>query len=700
MRAFGVWVIFCVVLATNPCHAARPMAAGGTFHSYVLVQDGTVRAAGVNGFGELGDGTNTASSTFVTVSTANVHDIVQIAAGNGHGLALRRDGTVWAWGPNGSGQLGNGTTTNSNVPVQVTAPGFAGIVAIAASGSSSYAIDGAGRVWVWGANFAGQLGDGTTTDRPTPAKLTGIASVVALAPASTSMLALVSDGTLRAWGGNSGGQLGNGNTTNQLQPVVSQPALTGVVRIAATNLAAYAVLADGSVWAWGSNGNHQLGDGTTTSSLTPVTVKTGAAANLGCVAEISGNEYGAVVTDCAGDVYVWGRPTQSACLGTSSTQYAYATRAVGLAGVAGAFGQVGDPSANGRTWTYTQNGSVVGGFRVCGYNGNGQLGTGDTTERSTPFLVASLAPGSKLGRRTNFRNSNSRADVFWRNADGTNIVWDYIGTSPTSYVTSVPPGVETTWTAIGTGDITGDAISDVVWFEPASGQVAIWIMGGPSTIASTTFPASVGAGSGWQIQGVGDMDGDSFADILWRNTSTGEVLVWYMKSNGTIDQAISYGVIPTSYQIRGLADVDGDWIKDIVWFQPSTGQVVLWKMNPGGSFTASFPASVGAGSGWDIYKVGDFDGDGREDLFWRRTDGSTAIWYLNGPRVATAQFLDGVPLADWSMQAIGDYDGDGREDVLWLSNSGGVLRWRMQGRFIDKVPESVVGVGSGWSSVQ
>jgi len=163
---------------------------------------------------------------------------------------------------------------------------------------------------------------------------------------------------------------------------------------------------------------------------------------------------------------------------------------------------------------------------------------------------------------------------------------------------------------------------------------------------------------------------------------------------------VSYGVIPLSYQVRALADVDGDWIKDIVWFQPSTGQVVIWNMHPGGGFTGWFPANVGPGSGWDIYKVGDYDGDGREDLFWRRTDGTTAVWYMNGPNIASVQFLEGVPLAEWSMPAIGDYDGDGREDVLWLSSAGTVIRWRMQGRFVDKIVEPVVGVGGGWASVQ
>src|SRR5207249_12033972 len=134
----------CLVL--NDAHAARPVAAGGPFHSYILLQTGVVLAAGVNGVGELGNGTNNPSDSFVTVTSTNVNHIVQIAAGSSHGLALRADGTVWAWGGNGAGQLGDGSTTNSNVPVQVTAIGFGNIVAVAASSQSSYAIDSTGHL--------------------------------------------------------------------------------------------------------------------------------------------------------------------------------------------------------------------------------------------------------------------------------------------------------------------------------------------------------------------------------------------------------------------------------------------------------------------------------------------------------------------------------------------------------------------------
>jgi hypothetical protein len=123
-------------------------------------------------------------------------------------------------------------------------------------------------------------------------------------------------------------------------------------------------------------------------------------------------------------------------------------------------------------------------------------------------------------------------------------------------------------------------------------------------------------------------------------------------------------------------------------------------MHRGGTYTAWFPGGVGASSGWDIDKAGDFDGDGREDLFFRNASGATAVWYMAGPSVTAAQFLDGVPLADWSMQAIGDYDGDGRDDILWLSTDGQVVRWGMQGRGVDKLFEGVTGLGTGWQSIQ
>ena len=697
-----VWGI--ALLAPLDAWATRPMLAGGAGTSYLLRQDGTVLATGINGSGQLGNGNNVDTTRFVPVQGADAHDIVQIASGNSHAIALRADGSVWAWGGNGLGELGNGIVASANVPMRVTAPDFGRIVTVAAAYHSSYAIDDTGHVWVWGYNANGQLGDGTTVNRTTPARLTGVSNVLQIATDGLSVYALLVDGTLRSWGDNTVGQLGTGDSDNRLLPAVSQPSLANVVGVAATYQAAYALLADGTVRAWGGGLPSTLGNGTSAPSLAPVTVQTADKAPLRCVAELAGNASGAMATDCAGRVYVWGDLGAANCLGPDSTSHSFATPIFNVSGAAGVFGQLGNPIQFPRTWIYRADlgpdPGLEGALTVCGANDFGMLGTGDTAPRTSPQLMTfdTSGPGSKAGRRTNFRNEPSAADVFWRNSDGTNVIWDYTGGATPGFDVFVAPGAGTSWVAKGTGDVTGDSISDVVWFEPATGQVAIWIMRGPGLLGSVVFPRSVGAGSHLDIQGIGDLDGDGNADILWRNTQTGELIVWYMASDGSVSETLSYGNVPLSYQVRALADVDGDWIKDIVWFEAATGQVAIWNMHRGGTYTAWFPG--GAGSGWDIYKAGDFDADGREDLFFRNADGTTAIWYMAGPSIVVAQFLVGVPLGEWSMQAVGDYDGDGRDDILWLSSGGQVVRWRMQGRGVDKIAEGVTGIGNGWQSVQ
>ena len=198
--------------------------AAGNAHSLALKPDGTVLAWGGNVLGQLGDSTTTQRRTLVQVSGLGAGSgVIAIAAGASHSLALKFDGTVLAWGSNVTGQLGDGTTTPRLTPLQVFGLGpDSGVVAIAAGGGHSLALKADGTVLAWGLNANGQLGDGTLTRRLTPVPVSGLgpgSGVEAIAAGITHSLALKSDGTVLAWGFNTTGQLGDGTTAQRTTPV-------------------------------------------------------------------------------------------------------------------------------------------------------------------------------------------------------------------------------------------------------------------------------------------------------------------------------------------------------------------------------------------------------------------------------------------------------------------------------------------------
>jgi alpha-tubulin suppressor-like RCC1 family protein len=280
-------------------------------HTVYLKNDGTVWTWGNNSSGQLGIGSTTQSNTPVQVS--GLSNIIAVAAGASHTVILKNDGTVWAWGNNSNGQLGNGSTTQSSTPVQVS--GLSSVLAVEAGDSHTVILKSDGTVWTWGNNSNGQLGNSSTIQSNTPLQVSGLSNVIAVASGASHTIVLKSDGTVWAWGNNSSGQLGIGSTTQSSTPV-QVGSLTNVIAVTAGDTHSVILKNDGanvSVWAWGSNSSGQLGNGGTTQSNAPLQVS-----GLSSVTSISAGASHTVILKNDGTVWAWGS-NSSGQLGNGTT---------------------------------------------------------------------------------------------------------------------------------------------------------------------------------------------------------------------------------------------------------------------------------------------------------------------------------------------------------------------------------------------
>lgn len=349
--------------------AVCPNKASASQHTLFVKVDGTVWAWGNNNCGQLGNGTGPPLVPFSTTPVpTGLTNVIAVAAGSNFSLALKSDGTVWAWGNNDNGRLGVNDTTQRSAPVQVTA--LDNVVAISAGGGHAAAVKSDKSIWVWGLNADGQLGLNDTADRLSPVRITSLANhIIAVSAGYNHTLALQSDGQVLAWGGNDKGQLGDGTLTNRPAPIA-----TGVVsalQVSAGNRFSAALtfstsFYNGTVTTWGANSLGQLGIGTTSDyNASPTMIN-----NFTNIAFVSAGADHTVALKKDGTVWAWGGNEKGQLGNGASGAGAYSFNPVQSISDSAAFANIWTLSAgNQDTIAYKTDRTVWG----WGTNDKGQL---------------------------------------------------------------------------------------------------------------------------------------------------------------------------------------------------------------------------------------------------------------------------------------------------------------------------------------
>ncbi len=237
----------------------------GVYHCVGIKTDSTLWTWGGNYSGQLGDGTNLDKSVPTQIGTG--HDWKMIATGHYHTLAIKTDGTLWAWGNNTYGQIGDFSTGNSRYnPEKIGTD--TDWRSVSAGLNHSMAVKNNGTLWMWGYNNAGQLGNNSTNSATSPTQLGSATNWMTIAGETDQSFAIKTDSTLWAWGNNTYGELGDGTTTNKLTPT-QITAFNNWKDINGGRNHSHALRSNGDMYSWGRNAFGQLGDGTTTDKLTP-----------------------------------------------------------------------------------------------------------------------------------------------------------------------------------------------------------------------------------------------------------------------------------------------------------------------------------------------------------------------------------------------------------------------------------------------
>jgi alpha-tubulin suppressor-like RCC1 family protein len=457
--------------------------SNGRTHSCALLATGRISCWGSNAFGQLGDGSRTNRPSPVEV--VGIHNAIAVSALRFHTCALLVDGTVRCWGRNNFGQLGNGTSIDQLIPVPVV--NLTNAVALAtgiANHTCAVLADGSPRCW--GADDFGQIGDGGSVFQAVPVSVAGVNNAVALALGGGHTCALLVTGVTSCWGANTNGQLGNNSMVDSLTPVNvvgGGGSVTGRA-IAAGTSHTCAVRANSTVACWGANSSGQLGDNSTTTRLSPVTVVT-VITNIAtlvtnmtsAVAVAAGNAHTCALL-ASGRVRCWG-DNSAGQLGDGSF-----TRRLSSVAVSGITTAVAITAGARHTCALLADGTA----RCWGTNDFGQLGNGSILSSTTPVAVSGLTDATALaagGGHTCALVAGGEARCWGLNNSG------QLGVGTTSFSNPTPLRVldVASLVALATGDSHTCALvvdgTARCWGLNSNGQI------GDGTTALRTLPNTV-----------------------------------------------------------------------------------------------------------------------------------------------------------------------------------------------------------------
>ncbi len=344
--------------------------SGGYYHTIAIKSDGTLWAWGRNNYGQLGDGTTVNKSSPIQIGTDT--NWVSISCGQDYTIAIKSDGTLWAWGGNNYGQLGDGTAVDKHSPTQIGTD--TSWTSISCGQGHTIAIKSDGTLWAWGLNNYGQLGDGTIVDKHSPIQIGTDTSWASISCGRYHTIAIKSDGTLWAWGWNYDGQLGDGTTGDKHSPIQIGTD-TDWVSISCGQGYTIAIKSDGTLWAWGNTGFGQLGDGTTVNKSSPIQIGTDTS-----WASISCGYFHTIAIKSDGTLWAWGWNYYGQ-LGDGTTvdknspiQIGTDTDWVSIS--CGRYHTIAIKS-DGTLWAW-------------GYNSSGQLGDGTIVNKHSPIQIGDI----------------------------------------------------------------------------------------------------------------------------------------------------------------------------------------------------------------------------------------------------------------------------------------------------------------------